>query len=230
VSPVLIDSGDRRVLVDTGWSLPGAAPTTGRLDASLEALGVIPESIDTVVLTHAHPDHLGGLVDPVTESPIYPNAEVVIGEDEFAFWTGDDAAPFLAIPILEWIPGVLEAVDDRLRVIRPGDEVASGIWSIPSPGHTPGHICIGLEGGGRELLLTGDAIVTIHTAFERPDWHNFFDADPEQGSRTRRELLDRAATDEMLLLGYHFPFPGLGYALRDGDAYRWHPAGTTLLS
>ena len=228
LSPVLIESGDQRILVDSGWSMPGASDTAGRLSPSLEMLGIAPESINTVVVTHAHPDHVG-LANPDTGVPIYPNAEVVISEDELAFWTSDAAAPLLDNPVFEWIPNVFEALDGQFRIIKAGDEILTGIRSIPSPGHTPGHISLGIEDGGLELLITGDAIVNIHTTFERPDWHNFFDIEREQAGQTRRKLLDRAATDEMLILGYHFPFPGIGYALRHEDAFRWHAIGATLL-
>jgi len=228
ISPVLIESGDQRILVDSGWSLPGASASAGRLGSSLEMLGIARESIDTVIVTHAHPDHVG-LANPETGKPLYPNAEVVITETELKFWTGDAAAPFLESPQLVWIPNVLKSLDEHIRVIKAGDEIMSGIISIPSPGHTPGHICLGIEDGGLELLITGDAIVNIHTVFERPDWHNFFDIDREQAGRSRRKLLDRAATDEMLILGYHLPFPGIGYALRHEEAFRWHAAGSTLL-
>jgi glyoxylase-like metal-dependent hydrolase (beta-lactamase superfamily II) len=229
LAPVLIESGDRRILVDTGWAIPGSSPTAGRLNVTLEVMGVAAEDIDTIILTHGHPDHLGGLLEPDTGEPSFPNAEVIMSQGELEFWTGDEAAPLLEVPILRPIPDILDALRDRIRLVQAGAEAAGGIRTISSPGHTPGHMCLGLEAGGRQVLLTGDAIVNVHSAFERPDWHNFFDIDPEEGGRTRRRLLDQAVADEMLILGYHFPFPGLGYALRDGDAYRWNPAGSTLL-
>jgi glyoxylase-like metal-dependent hydrolase (beta-lactamase superfamily II) len=228
-SPVLIDSAHRRVLVDTGgWIGQPAPPNVGRLGAAMAAAGVSPESVDVVVLTHGHPDHIGGLVDTATLSPRFPNAEVVISDVELELWTGEGAEDrFRDLPIpLPLIQEVLSAVDGRLRTIRPGDEVATGIRSEPSFGHTEGHISILVESGGQELLLTGDAIVFTHLTFEHPDWQSMFDHDPEQAARTRRRLLDRAATDEILILGYHFPFAGLGYAIRDGQAYRWLPVGS----
>jgi glyoxylase-like metal-dependent hydrolase (beta-lactamase superfamily II) len=232
-SPVLIKTENHRVLVDTGSGFSGQEDATnGRLGMALQAAGVSPESIDVVILTHAHPDHLGGLVHPETQGPIFPNAEIVISDRELDLWSGDDAAsrfPEWAHPFLPGIQSVLEAMDGRFRTVRDGEEIVSGIRSVASPGHTQGHMAIVLEAGDRELLFVGDSITNIHIDFEHPDWHLAFDLEPEIASRTRKHLLDMAATDGMLILGYHFPFPGLGYALQRGSAWQWYPAGWTVL-
>jgi glyoxylase-like metal-dependent hydrolase (beta-lactamase superfamily II) len=232
-SPVLIKTENHRVLVDTGSGFSGQEEATdGRLGMALRAAGIQPESIDVVILTHAHPDHLGGLVHYATQQPFFPNAEIVISDRELDFWTDSDVSlrlPDWMDPFLPGIQSVLEAMDGRFRTISAGDEIVSGIRSIASPGHTQGHIAIALEARDRELLLVGDSITNIHIDFEHPDWHLAFDLEPEVASRTRKHLLDMAATDGMLMLGYHFPFPGIGYALRRGDAWQWYPAGWTVL-
>jgi glyoxylase-like metal-dependent hydrolase (beta-lactamase superfamily II) len=228
-NPAVIDTGSRRVLVDTGSSpSDNPASTTGRLPASLAAAGIAPESIDLVILTHAHPDHLGGLVPPATGGLRFPNAEVVISDVEHGIWSAADVAS--RVPdwvresgIVEMNHRVFAALGDRLRTVPMESEIAAGIHSIATPGHTPGHIGVLVASGGEQLLMVGDAIATSHTHFERPEWHLAFDLDPDLGSATRRRLLDRIVTDRLRVQGFHLPFPGVGRAVRDQDAYRWLP-------
>jgi glyoxylase-like metal-dependent hydrolase (beta-lactamase superfamily II) len=232
-SPVLIDTESHRVLVDSGSGYSGQEDATnGRLGMALQVADISPESVDVVILTHAHPDHLGGLLHHETQDAIFPNAEIVISDSELDFWSDDDVGsrlPDWMDPFLPGIKSVLEGMDGRFRTVRDGEEIVNGIRSVASPGHTPGHIAIVLESGDQELLIVGDSITNIHIDFEHPGWHFGFDLNPERASSNRKRLLDMASTDGMLILGYHFPFPGLGYALQRGSAWQWYPAGWTVL-
>jgi glyoxylase-like metal-dependent hydrolase (beta-lactamase superfamily II) len=226
-TPLLINTGQKLVLVDAGVGPKAAwAPGAGRLAESLSAAGIGPDAIDTVVITHAHSDHIGGLVDLATGAPRFPKAEVVLSDVELDLWTASDAAnrlPEWAAQGLQNQQKTFHALRDRLRTIKAGSDVMTGIQGLPTPGHTPGHLSLLIGSGNEQLLLTGDAIASIHIAFERPAWQIMWDHDREQGAQTRARLLDRVATDRVPVAGYHYPFPGVGHVVRDGSAYRWLP-------
>jgi len=127
--------------------------------------------------------------------------------------------------LVERAQQVFGALGDRIRTVPVEGEIVPGIRSVATPGHTPGHIGLVVSSGGEDLLLVGDSVANAHTHLERPDWHLGFDVDMEEGARTRRRLLDWASTDRLLVHGFHLPFPGIGYAARDGNAFRWVAVG-----
>lgn len=227
-SPLLINTGEKLILVDTGIG-PGSdwAPGAGLLQKSLEAAGVKPEMIDIVVLTHGHSDHIGGLTDTTNGSPRFPSAEVVLSDVELELWTSPDAAAHLpdwAAQGLSHQQRTFAALGDRLRPMKAGADIVTGVIAQRTPGHTQGHLSLVVGSEQEQLLVTGDAVANIHIAFDRPDWQIIWDHDRELGAKTRVRLLDQAASDRLLVTGYHYPFPGVGHVVREGSVYRWLPA------
>lgn len=222
INVALVKTGDDYVLIDAGsggtWE-----PTAGKLADSLQAAGIKPEQVGKVVLTHAHPDHIWGLVDELDDSLRFPRAQYLVAAREFDFWTSGEAAR-LTGPVEGIAAGarrVFKAIEARTTRIKPGDEVAPGIVAIDTAGHTPGHFSLLVASGSDKLLVTADAIQNAHISLAHPDWQPRADMDGDRAARSRRQLLDMAARDKLLVLSYHIPFPGLGRVERKGSAFVW---------
>jgi glyoxylase-like metal-dependent hydrolase (beta-lactamase superfamily II) len=228
VSPypsVLINTGQHRVLVDTGEG--NLEPTTGKLIPNLRAEGVMPEDIDTVILTHAHPDHIGGNIDSEGK-PAFPNARYVLTRDEWNFWipkpnlTALDVSESDKELLIKCAHDYLLPIQNQVELVNYEKEIVPGIWAVSAAGHTPGHMAVSITCDNRQLLCIGDTLIhPIH--MEQPDWYIKYDLAPEQVIETRRRLLDRAATEKVLVHVFHFPFPGLGYVIQKGDGWQWQP-------
>ncbi|KQP43006.1 MBL fold metallo-hydrolase [Methylobacterium sp. Leaf104] len=226
-TPLLVRTGRETVLFDTGNGAVGfvTPPAGGLLAHRLRQAGLSPDEIDLVVLTHCHTDHIGGLLENGT--PLFPRAEIVLGAAEFAFWSSDDrlAAPpdGNAYRSARVFRSHLAPLADRLRLVAPGQTVVPGIDALAAFGHTPGHLAFHLESEGQRLLVWGDCAHHEVASLARPDWHALFDMDKAAGAATRRTIYDMAATDRVLVAGYHTAFPSLGHVVRDGLGYRWLP-------
>ena len=228
VSPytcLVIKTGEHTVLVDTGAD--GLAPTTGDLLKNLKAEGIAPEEITTVVLTHAHPDHIGGVLD-TSGKPAFANARYVMSRAEWDFWTSEPDLRATGMDdhmnelLINCALKNLPPLKPQMELLEAEKEIAPGIQAISAPGHTPGHLALVISSAKEQLLHIADAALhPIH--LEHPSWRNVFDLSEDGAVLTRQRLLDRAAADNVNVLAYHFPFPGLGRVTSTGNAWRWEP-------
>jgi glyoxylase-like metal-dependent hydrolase (beta-lactamase superfamily II) len=226
VTAFLLQSDNQTILIDAGMgALDILGPGFGRIFDGLSAMGLAPADIDLVIVTHAHPDHIGGLL--TDGQPTFPNAQIAISEVEFGFW-GDAGimaqAPAEPQGLFGLAQAVFAAYGTQVTPLADGTEVASGLRLELSPGHTPGHALVHIDGGDQELLMVADTLHSsiLHTAL--PDLGFGFDTDTVQAAASRRRVFDRAASDGVLIAATHVPFPGFGRFVRAGDAYSYVPA------
>jgi len=223
VNAYLLKLGDRYALIDTGWG-PTMGPALGQLPRALTALGVPPDTIDTVLLTHIHPDHALGLLD-AEGAAVFPNAELVVHEAEAAFWLNGDAAAGASERIRRNIAkgqAACAPYRERLRAVRAGDALP-GVEAVALPGHTPGHTGWLVHSGSDAVLIWGDVVHLPAVQVPRPDAALVFDVDPAQARATRLATFDRVAADRLRVAGAHLAFPGFGFITRRGAGYAFEP-------
>lgn len=206
-TPVLLRTGDGVVLFDTGM-----AP--GDTLASLALAGVKPEDVTHVVLTHMHGDHVGGLMDG--DSPVFAKAQLIVPRAENEYWAANpsDAYKAKVAPLV-----------GHARLIEDGEQVLPGITAEAAYGHTPGHTTYLLESDGQKLLISGDSFNHYVWSVQHPEWHVRFDIDKDKGAETRKRVLVRLANEMIPFVGYHMPFPALGFiAPNSAGSWRYVPA------
>jgi len=222
---LLIQTGRERILVDTGAG--NLAPAAGKLLLHLRAEGIEPSEIDTVVLSHGHPDHIGGALKE-DGTPAFPNARYVLFKEEWDFWMSNPSLAELPVPgyfkeaMLAAAQKNLPAVQGQVDLLQQETEIYRGVSAIAAFGHTPGHMALEISSAGQRLIFVADAIIDpIDVQF--PQARAVIDHQPEKMVTTRVRLLHRAAEGKALLLATHFPFPGLGQVVQAGDSWQWEP-------
>jgi glyoxylase-like metal-dependent hydrolase (beta-lactamase superfamily II) len=213
------------VLLDAGLGTAGGQGT-GAMLANMRAAGLDPAEVVLVAHTHFHGDHIGGLTD-ASGAAAFPNAQVAVPQGEWAYWmdAGEESrAPEARRPAFANARRRFAAYAGRVTPFAPGAEIAPGITAVASPGHSPGHSSFLVSSGTAQLLVLGDAVTTPAFFLPNPEWYPVFDMDPPMAVETRKRLLDRAATERLEVVGYHFPMPATGRVERAGTGYRLVPA------
>ncbi|MBN8916384.1 MAG: MBL fold metallo-hydrolase [Rhizobiales bacterium] len=220
---LLLDIGGKKVLIDTGNG--GQAGPVGLVRGTLQDLAIDPASIDQVVISHFHQDHINGLL-AADGTPAFPKAQLMVPEREWAFWMDDgqmSRAPDGLKAGFQNVRRVFKPFEGKVERYAWDKEVAPGLKAVGTPGHTPGHTSFELDSGFDTLFIQSD-ITNLPALFvANPGWHAMFDMDAAAAEAVRRKTYDRLAADRILVAGYHFPFPGAAYLEKQGDGYRYQP-------
>ncbi len=215
-TPTLVHTGSELVLFDTGLG-------QGGIQAALADAGVTPDQVDVVVITHMHPDHIGGMT--TNDAPTFANARFVTAAPEYDFWSALEAGNRVGDMVAAKVTPQVE----KMTFLEDGGEVASGITAVAAYGHTPGHTVYHLESNGQRLVLTADLANHYVWSFAHPEWPFSFDMDAAAATASRRNVLGMLAADKVPMIGYHMPFPAAGYVETRGDGFRFVPVSYQMM-
>ena len=220
----VIKTGGKTILVDAGTGAQ-LAPTAGLGSKGMKNAGLSAEQIDTVLVSHFHPDHIFGLMEKGTNAQVFPNAEVFVGEDEYKFWTDPG--------LIEKLPEGRRGLAQRIQSTFPSwknlsqfsfeQEIVPGIRAVDTSGHTPGHTAFHLSSGDEQAMLLGDIINLPALFLANLDWQLIFDADKDKATEVRKKMVAQVVADEITVAGYHFGFPNSGKIRKDGDSHVFVP-------
>lgn len=218
----LYQDGERNVLFDVG-SGPDFMPSAGKIVDSLDQFGLAVEDVTHVVFTHAHPDHLWGLLDDF-DDPLFSEAQYLISQNEWDYWWNPNTVDGLPDSLKPFAVGAkrrLDVIEDVVEFIKDGQEIIPGIAAVSTPGHTPGHMSFEVRNGSNSTMILGDAIGNHHIAFKKPSWPSGSDQDRELGIKSRNMLFDRITGENMNVIGFHLPNGGIGKVDVTSDGYRF---------
>lgn len=224
--PTLVNTGKELVLFDTGNGPLRRGKGAGLLASLMKDAGYSPDQVDIVVITHGHPDHIGGLMEG--DAPGFPNARYVFGATEFDYWNKADNVPDARKKTQELFVDIAVPFGEKATMLKPGDDVVTGIRSLEAFGHSPGHLAFNIQSQGKQLLIWADVCNHYVVSLQRPDWEVGFDHDKAMAAVTRKKIFDMVNADRIPVVGHHMPFPGVGYLDKHGDGYQWVAAGYQL--
>jgi glyoxylase-like metal-dependent hydrolase (beta-lactamase superfamily II) len=229
-NPQLINTGGKLILIDCGNGISALDATkgqAGRLMQNLAAAGVDPKAIDIVLMSHLHPDHTNG-IRAADNSMAFPNAEIMVPAKDWDFWMSEEnAAKAESNPMMKNyfanVKKIYAGIEKKVTKYDWDKEVAPGITSIGTPGHTPGHTSFAVASGDSKILISADVTNIPEFFLRNPDWHVAYDADPELAQKTRHKFYDMASAEKATVVGFHFPFPAVGHVEKAGNGYRLVP-------
>ena len=222
---LLVNTGSKLVLIDTGTA-GQITDTAGFMNANLAAAGIAPSAIDTILISHFHPDHIDGIKTKDGDK-VFANAEILVPEPEWKFWMDDGNMSRATGAVHRYFLNarrIFKDIAKEVRPFQPGAEVAPGIVSVPAFGHTPGHTAFAIHSGNQSMLAMSDTAREPWLFVRHPEWQPSYDMDGPLAVKTRKDMLDRAAADRMLVEAYHFPFPACGHMVKSGTGYELVPA------
>jgi glyoxylase-like metal-dependent hydrolase (beta-lactamase superfamily II) len=233
-SPIVVNTGSKLVVMDTGTgegNFERSKGTGGQFHGNLKAAGIDRNAVDVVIISHFHGDHINGLITP-DKKPSFPNAEIMVPAAEWKYFMDDAEMGKQTSDRMKGVfagaRNVFDALGRKVTQYEPGKEVAPGITSVATNGHTPGHNSHIVASGNSKVYVQAD--VTNHPALfvRNPGWHAFFDQDPKMAEETRRKVYDMLVAEKMMVQGFHYPFPSLAYVEKAGSGYRetmvpWNP-------
>ncbi|WP_186452669.1 MBL fold metallo-hydrolase [Chitinophaga polysaccharea] len=226
---ILVLRFNNRVVMFDAGNGHYTAPEAGQLQFYLHAAGITPESVTDIILTHAHPDHINGLVG-VGEQLMFPEARIHLSQAEYDFWVSESPdfsrsknIPAALLQMQQHIKGILRVLDNRLQLFHSTDALLEGIHPVAAPGHTPGHTLFAINTGEEQFIHMADTCHENELLFHHPEWGTIFDIDFEQAAQTRQATLQELANNGKLVFGYHLPAPGFGKVIQGGDGFAWKP-------